>query len=100
MRRERLRDLRRRFAHRLAEANLDLCGSVTQIVPVLTRDPQPTMRASQRLLDEGVFLQGIRPPTVAEGRCRLRATVMADHDPEDLEAAARSIVRVLGGEGA
>ena len=100
VRRERLKGLRRLFADRLTGAGLDLCGSVTQIVPVLTRDPQPTMRASQRLLDVGIFLQGIRPPTVAEGRCRLRATVMADHDPEDLEGAARSIIRVLGEEGA
>ncbi len=84
------------FAERLRQGGLDLLGSVTQIVPVLTGEPAPTMAASARLLDEGIFLQGIRPPTVPQGRCRLRATVMADHAPDDLERAARAIVEAVG----
>jgi 8-amino-7-oxononanoate synthase len=86
---ERNREL---FATRLLKGGLDLLGSATQIVPVLTGEPAPTMAASERLLEEGIFLQGIRPPTVPQGRCRLRATVMADHAPEDLEGAARAIL--------
>jgi 8-amino-7-oxononanoate synthase len=86
---ERNREL---FATRLLKGGLDLLGSATQIVPVLTGEPAPTMAASERLLEEGIFLQGIRPPTVPQGRCRLRATVMADHAPEDLERAARAIL--------
>jgi 7-keto-8-aminopelargonate synthetase-like enzyme len=65
--------------------------STTQIVPVLVGEPAPTMAITRRLLDEGIFLQGIRPPTVPEGTCRLRATVMATHDPLELERAAALI---------
>lgn len=83
------------FSDRLRSAGCDLLGSRTQIVPVLTRDPEPTMSASRKLLDAGFFVQGIRPPTVAEGLCRLRATVMASHADSDLEAAADAIVRVV-----
>jgi 7-keto-8-aminopelargonate synthetase-like enzyme len=50
------------------------------------------MAITRRLLDDGIFLQGIRPPTVPEGTCRLRATVMATHTPADLEHAAGRIV--------
>jgi 7-keto-8-aminopelargonate synthetase-like enzyme len=39
-------------------------------------------------------LQGIRPPTVAPGLCRLRATVMASHESADLERAAEKILTV------
>ena len=86
---------RRAFVTPLLEAGIDLLGSVSQIVPVLTREPQPTMTAAGRLLEQGIFLQGIRPPTVAAGACRLRATVMATHRPEDLAAAAQAIITVM-----
>ena len=55
------------FAGRLEQSGVDLLGSVTQIVPVLTGDPDPTMAAAGRLLEGGVLLQGIRPPTVPPG---------------------------------
>ena len=73
---------------------MDLLGSTTQIVPVLTKDPAPTMKMTARLLEEGVFLQGIRPPTVASGCCRLRATVMASHTAGELERASEKILAV------
>lgn len=91
-----LRRNRELFVARLRQEGLDLLGSETQIVPVLTGEPAPTMAASTRLLEEGIFLQGIRPPTVPQGRCRLRATVMADHAPADLERAARAIIDAVG----
>ncbi len=94
-RRAQLKKLRHRFAERMSAAGLDLCGSATQIVPVLTREPQPTMKASEQLLAEGIFLQGIRPPTVPEGRCRLRATIMADHRDEELDQAAERIIATV-----
>lgn len=86
--RHRLAANRELFAARLRTAGLDLLGSATQIVPVLVGEPAPTMDITRRLLDGGIFLQGIRPPTVPVGTCRLRATVMATHDPGELCAAA------------
>ena len=93
--RRQLEENRRRFSAVLSAAGLDLFGSTTQIVPVLTGEPQPTMAAANRLFERGIFLQGIRPPTVPVGQCRLRATVMASHDPEELERAAAEIVATL-----
>ncbi|WP_432821043.1 8-amino-7-oxononanoate synthase [Trichloromonas sp.] len=96
-RRQALEANRGLFADRLQQGGVDLCGSVTQIVPVLTGEPVPTMEAARRLLDAGVFVQGIRPPTVPAGRCRLRATLMADHRPEELAAAAELVLETLSG---
>jgi glycine C-acetyltransferase/8-amino-7-oxononanoate synthase len=92
--REKLERNRILLAELLTAGGMDLLGSKTQIVPVLTKDPEPTMKMTDRLLEEGVFLQGIRPPTVAQGLCRLRATVMASHDATDLERAAEKILAV------
>jgi glycine C-acetyltransferase/8-amino-7-oxononanoate synthase len=82
------------FSQLLSGAGLDLLGSTTQIIPVLTRDPEPTMTMTARLLEQGVFLQGVRPPTVAAGLCRLRATVMASHTAAELAEAAEKILAV------
>jgi glycine C-acetyltransferase/8-amino-7-oxononanoate synthase len=84
------------LAGRLQAAGLDLLTSATQIVPIMVGAPAPTMAITRRLLDEGIFLQGIRPPTVPEGTCRLRATVMATHDPVELARAADRIVAACG----
>ncbi|MDT8443083.1 MAG: 8-amino-7-oxononanoate synthase [Desulfuromonadales bacterium] len=92
--REKLERNRVHMAESLTAGGMDLLGSTTQIIPVLTKDPQPTMKMTARLLEQGVFLQGIRPPTVAPGLCRLRATVMASHEALDLERACEKILAV------
>jgi glycine C-acetyltransferase/8-amino-7-oxononanoate synthase len=58
------------------------------------------MRIAADLFARGVFLSGIRPPTVADGTCRLRATLMADHAPEQLRQAAQLIVAAVQREQA
>jgi len=95
------RDLRQKlevnrtlFAGLLTAGGMDFLGSTTQIVPVLTREPERTMKMTERLLERGVFLQGVRPPTVAPGLCRLRATVMAGHSEVELTDAAGKILDV------
>ena len=67
----------RRCARRCAAEGLAAGGSETQIVPVEVGDAERTMELCERLLERGVFAQGIRPPTVPEGSSRLRFTVMA-----------------------
>jgi glycine C-acetyltransferase/8-amino-7-oxononanoate synthase len=92
--RDKLEANRKQLAGLLTSGGMDLLGSTTQIVPVLSKDPEPTMKMTAGLLEDGIFLQGIRPPTVAPGFCRLRATVMASHESADLERAAEKILAV------
>lgn len=91
-RREQLEHNRQVFSGILKDAGLDLCGSSTQIVPIMIGPPEKTMRIAVELFNQGIFLSGIRPPTVPEGTCRLRATLMADHTPVELRQAAQMIV--------
>ena len=92
--RRKLAENRTLFAGLLQDGGMDLLGSTTQIVPILTRDPDPTMQMTARLLERGVFLQGVRPPTVGTGLCRLRATVMASHSAVELTDAVSKILDV------
>jgi len=74
----------------LAEQGLDVKPSQTQIVPVEVGEAETTMALCERLLERGAFAQGIRPPTVPEGSCRLRFTAMATHQAGELRAAAQA----------
>lgn len=81
----------------LDKAGFDTLGSSTPIIPVLVGDNAKTMEASAALIEKGVFVQGIRPPTVPEGTARLRVTVTAAHSKEDLDTALSAIREVLNG---
>lgn len=85
------------FTRALGDHGCDTGTSETQIVPIMTGQPEPTMAAAEALLEAGIFIQGIRPPTVPVSACRLRGTVMATHQPEELTKAARLIASVVHG---
>jgi 8-amino-7-oxononanoate synthase len=79
----------------LRAEGLEPLGDETQIVPLVIGDADDAMSLCERLLEQGVFAQAIRPPTVAPGTCRLRLTVMATHRIDDLRHAARLIGSAL-----
>jgi 8-amino-7-oxononanoate synthase len=85
---ERLMRNARALGDALAAEGFATGPSTTQIVPIEIGDAEPTMELCERLLERGVFAQGIRPPTVPEGSSRLRFTVMATHEPTELRRAA------------
>lgn len=74
---------------------LDTLGSPTQIIPIVLGDATRTMEASKNLLERGVFIQGIRPPTVPEKTSRLRVTVTAALEREELRKALDAIKEEL-----
>jgi glycine C-acetyltransferase/8-amino-7-oxononanoate synthase len=88
---ERLTANARVLRESLAAEGLTTTASTTQIVPVCVGEAEPTMELCERALERGVFAQGIRPPTVPEGSSRLRFTVMATHEPEELRQAAHQV---------
>ncbi len=81
------------FRSALCSAGFDTMGSGTQIIPIFAGEPETVMEFSNLLLDSGIYVQGIRPPTVPAGSCRLRCTVMATHARSDLEEAADAITK-------
>ncbi|RNC71368.1 MAG: 8-amino-7-oxononanoate synthase [Desulfuromonadales bacterium] len=88
------------FRDALKSAGFDVMGSETQIVPAFVGEAEQTMTFTQRLLEEGIFVQGIRPPTVPAGTCRLRCTLMASHDEVDLARAVEAMARIGRESGA
>lgn len=74
-------------------------SSQTAIVPIRVGGDADTMEVSGALFARGVFVHGIRPPTVPEGTGRLRLTLMATHTPEMIRTAAGEIDRALKERG-
>jgi len=82
------------FKSSLGSLGFDTAETQTQIIPLIIKDAKLTMEVSQKLFKEGIFAQGIRPPTVPRGESRLRITVMATHTKKDLKFALDKLKQV------
>ncbi len=71
-----------------------LTDSKSAIQPLIIGDNQRTLQLADRLRDQGCWVTAIRPPTVPVGTARLRLTLTAAHQPEDIA----HLLEVLNGE--
>ena len=62
------------------------------ILPLMVEGEKAAVALSGRLLEAGVLVPAIRYPTVVRGKARLRLTVSAAHEPEDVD----QLLEVLG----
>jgi 8-amino-7-oxononanoate synthase len=61
-----------------------LLPSETAVQPLLIGDNAETMDLASRLLDRGIWVPAIRPPTVPRGTARLRIALSAAHTEEQV----------------
>jgi 8-amino-7-oxononanoate synthase len=94
IRRERLHANARDFARLLASA-LGHTAEGNYIVPILVGESAAALHVSSTCLENGVFAQAIRYPTVPEGTARLRFTLMSDHRPDDLTKAVTVLKQAM-----
>jgi len=66
-------------------------GHPSPIVPVVLGDERAAVDASASLLDRGLLVPAIRPPTVAPGTSRLRVTLSAAHTDEQVAALVAAL---------
>jgi 8-amino-7-oxononanoate synthase len=95
-RRARLAELVARTRQRLAARGAPIAPSHGPIVPWLTGDAASALGLSEALLERGVWVRPIRPPTVPRGTARLRITLHAKLTDAQLEAALSALERHLG----
>jgi 8-amino-7-oxononanoate synthase len=81
----RLKNNTRYFRKRMKDLGYPIPEGETPILPLILGDPSITMNMAQGLFDEGIYVQGIRSPTVPDGTSRLRITLMATHTVEQLD---------------
>jgi len=64
-------------------------NSQSQIIPVFMGDPEDTLKAAGRLRQRGLFVPGIRPPSVPDGESLLRISLSYAHDPTMIDRLLR-----------
>lgn len=79
----------------LRREGFDIDDLPTPIIPLVIGEAGDAMALCEAVLEDGVFAQAIRPPTVPEGSSRLRLAVMATHKAEELREAASVIASAL-----
>lgn len=85
-----LADLLRRL---LRACGVVVMGDGTNIVPVCLGDECATLALKNALLNEGMMVSAIRPPTVPTGTSRLRIAINARHDSQCVNQLARAIAQ-------
>lgn len=94
-RRDRVLALAERLRGRLTAHGLAVGRSRGPIVPVVLGDPAIALSSSARLLEDGLFVPAIRPPTVPDGTSRLRISLTAAHSSEDVDTLCDALAHSL-----
>ncbi len=84
---EKLWDNAKFFKDGLMNLGFNTGESQTPVTPVIVGDEALSHKFSDKLLEYGVFAQGIAFPTVAKGLARVRTIVTAQHSKEELQQA-------------
>lgn len=80
------------FRHALADQGVTCPGEpYSAIAPIILGDPEQALAAGRALLQQGYFVQAIRPPTVPAGTARLRVSLSALHTREEVAGLAATI---------
>jgi 8-amino-7-oxononanoate synthase len=75
----------------IKKMGFDILSSESQIVPVLIGSVEKAAKVSRTLYDNGIYAPAIRPPTVPEGRARLRFSVMSTHKKSHIDKLLKAL---------
>ena len=84
---EKLRANSQQFINGLKERGFDTLDTETAIVPVLCKTDELAFEMTREAQNNDIFVLPVVSPAVPEGLSRLRATVTAAHESEDIERA-------------
>ncbi|MCC5794143.1 MAG: 8-amino-7-oxononanoate synthase [Chromatiales bacterium] len=93
-RRERLARHVARFRAGARGRGLPLLPSSTPIQPLVLGDPEAVLAAGALLEARGCLVGTIRPPTVPPGTARLRITLTAAHEPEQIDRLLDALAEI------
>jgi 8-amino-7-oxononanoate synthase len=73
----------------LTSLGFEVCSALSPIIAVRLADEASAVRAWNRLLREGVYVNLALPPGTPNGACLLRCSFSAAHTPEQIDAVCR-----------
>ena len=84
---ERLNENTKLFIHGLKSLGFDTMLTTTAIVPVLCGTDERAFELTRIAQHKDVFVLPVVSPAVPDGQARLRATITAAHEPQEIERA-------------
>lgn len=94
-RRDHLHQLVARFRAGAKRLRLPVKDSISPIQPLMLGTAEAALRVSAQLRACGLFVSAIRPPTVPQGSARLRITLSAGHQFEDVDRLLNALSNIL-----
>jgi len=93
-----LQQLATRLRQHIARLGLDTPSVDGPIVPIILGDPAVAVSTSARLVECGMFVPAIRPPSVPDDTARLRISLSAAHTEADVDQLADSLAKTVSPE--
>ncbi len=73
------------FHKKVTRMGFNTLDSESPIIPIFIGDSERALAFSRCLLENGIHVSAIRPPTVPKGTARLRVTLMATHTTAEID---------------
>lgn len=89
-RREKITELSHLLSTELND-DIELIKTESSIHAIVLGSASKTLNTSEKLKENGIWVTAIRPPTVANNSSRLRVTITASHNINDIKYLANSI---------
>ncbi|WP_394174471.1 aminotransferase class I/II-fold pyridoxal phosphate-dependent enzyme [Thalassotalea litorea] len=93
-RRQKLEELRQTLVEQLS-SDIHTTNSESPIIGILTGSEENTVRIAEAITSKGYLVSAIRPPTVEPGKSRLRVTLSAKHNVNDINGLASAINQAM-----
>jgi len=93
-RRETLQEHTNYFRQCCKQMDIALTESSTPIQPIIIGSSEAAMKISDSLMQAGILVPAIRPPTVPQHTARLRVTLCADHTREHIDALISNLAKL------
>jgi len=90
--REHIKGLVNTFRNHMKLNKLSLGNSLTPIQPVIVGNEINALRLNQWLMDVGIYVPAIRPPSVPKGTSRMRVSFSALHSDLDVRELIKNII--------
>jgi len=90
-RREKLKKLSEYLWNGFRKLNCHTSKIPAHILPLIVGDNDKALKLADAFIKNGIFVRAIRPPTVPENTARIRFSLMADHEIEDIEKVIRTL---------
>jgi 8-amino-7-oxononanoate synthase len=87
-----IKELVNTFRNHMELRKLSLGNSLTPIQPVIVGNEIDALSLNQWLMDKGIYVPAIRPPTVPKGTSRMRISFSALHSHQDIKELIKNII--------